>query len=152
MKQGSPRSPSVWSLLCFTNANMPQTAVGHGRCWDGESVGLQVQSFDIVDRATSAGADRFWPHLRPSPWPVRFIVNYGRSQGRQSPVDSYINPVLFMGNYKTPRNFFPTSWDWLWSFCQVLSFFLNLSSHRFLEPWVICSSSSIFLIQDICCD
>lgn len=62
--------------------------------------------------------------LRPSPWPVRFIVNYGRLRGRRSRVHSYINLVLFMGNYKTPRIFFPpSSWDWLWSCSQVLSFF-----------------------------
>ena len=44
--------------------------------------------------------------LKPSSRPVRFIVNYGRFWGRRSQVHSYINPALFMGNYKTPRIFF----------------------------------------------
>lgn len=39
--------------------------------------------------------------------PVRFIVNYSRLLGRRSRVHSYINLVLFMGNYKTPRIIFP---------------------------------------------
>lgn len=97
----------------------------------------------LTDRATSAGASCFWPHQRPSPRPVRFIVNYGRLQGSQSQVDSYINLVLFMGNYKTPRIFF-----YLMRLALKLQsgavIFFNLSSHRFLEPWVICSSSSFF--------
>lgn len=82
--------------------------------------------------------------LKPSSRPVRFIVNYGRFWGRRSQVHSYINPALFMGNYKTPRIFFSASWDQLWSFGQVLSFFLNLSSCRFLQPWVICGKTSLF--------
>lgn len=74
--------------------------------------------------------------LRPSSWPVRFIVNYGLFRGRRSKVHSYINPVRFMGNYKTPRIFsLPpgTSFEVSVRCCH----FLYLSACRFLEPWVI---------------
>lgn len=92
--------------------------------------------------------------FRPSSQPARFIVNYGWFWGRRSRVHSYINPLLFMGNYKTPRIFFlppETSFEVSVRCCHF--FFFNLPSCRFLEPWVICGKSSLFfLIQDICSD
>ena len=68
-------------------------------------------------------------------------MNYGRFWGRQSQVHSYINPALFMGNYKTPRIFFlppETSFEvsvrcchffktcLLVDFCSLESFFFFL--------------------------
>lgn len=32
----------VWYLPSFADSKMPQTALGHGQCKDGESGGLQV--------------------------------------------------------------------------------------------------------------
>lgn len=89
----------------FSDSNMPPECFGSSpvpRWWTCCFTGVTVW---LCRRSNKHWGSRFWPG-RGSPRQVSFIVNYGQFWGSQSQVHSYIKSVLFMGNYKTPKNFF----------------------------------------------